>query len=130
MNLPALFKSTRCLLVAAVLCTALFSPALAADLNPNVNGENVAKVVYKDGANVVTFAKVSPDTWMRGEGDIYKEESRDEWSVYLNRTLRGKGGDKEGVIKAQIDIYTKKVTIFRQNGSQEFPIISASKRKK
>jgi hypothetical protein len=130
MKLPALFRSICTLLVAAALSAALGSPACAAELNPGVNGQNVAKVVCKNGPEVFTFSKVGPLVWMKGEGDIYKEESRDEWSVHLVRTKRGKGGDAEGMIKAQIDIYTKKVSIFRQAGTVEFTIISASKRKK
>ena len=97
-----------------------------------MNGENVARVTYKNRDKVLTFSKVTPGTWMMGEGEIFKEESRDEWSVYLVRTKGGKGGDELGFAKAQIDLYTKKITLTfpKRNHTETFEIISSSKRKK
>lgn len=73
-----------------------------------VKGTNVKMVIYgNNGTTSGTFVQTAPGTWVERNKDgqfNFREEGRDEWSVYLVKVGRQAGQ------KVQLDLYRKTVS--------------------
>ncbi|QDU81190.1 hypothetical protein Pla110_29290 [Polystyrenella longa] len=72
------------------------------------NGTNVKMVIYgNNGTTSGTFVQTAPGTWVERNKDgqfNFREEGRDEWSVYLVKVGRQEGQ------KVQLDLHRKTIS--------------------
>ena len=79
-----------------------------------VNGENVKLVEYSQNGNVTGTFIQKGSSWVEATADNpskfkFKEEARDEWSVYLRDDARG--------VDIQLDLYAKEVKYSKDKGT-------------
>ena len=87
-------------------------------IDPEINGQNVARVSYQGSSSERSFEQTGPKRWM-SEGVVYNEVQRNEWHVHLQRAT-------EVDERVQID-FSQMTVHFRGQGPKEvLPILSAS----
>ena len=98
----------------ALLLTCFSLETAEAQVPENINGQNVTEVKHAQGG----FKQIGPKLWQETLGSKvgnFRENSRDEWSVYLA---------KSNGVRVVIDLYKKKVIL--QDGMKELYIITSA----
>ncbi len=97
---------TTILALAIALTSAAFAPGTAEA--GDVKGNNVKMVLYGQGSTATgMFVETSGGQWIEHNADgrfTFREEGRDEWSVYLVKVGRQAGQ------KVQLDLHRKTVS--------------------
>lgn len=79
-----------------------------------VNGRNVSRVDFRGGS----YRMTGPSKWVEagtnGGTFTFSEESRDDWSVYLN--------DRSRNVRIQLDLHTRKVMYADSGAPQKRPL--------